>query len=1300
MTRSPTDDQEIVVVVSNQAPTLSIDKTLPAILDEGSIGVAFAADKSSASDPAGGTVEFEIVSGNSDRNSEPVFTINTTTGALSINGSIDYDRSPELVGRRGYRIKIRALDQAGAASNTEEVVIFVENGAPSLTMPSSLSLMENFLGSIVSPTEITASDPAGGVLNYAIDKGNGDSIFAIDNATGEITVAGSLDYETALEISPGGDRGHRLTIVATDVGGLFALHVLAITIENSNDEPPIFPPRNSYERFVIEGHTGVIPGPIVATDDLPIDGRVAEQGTIEYSVLLSDGSPSQHIDIDSATGQLRISEATAAAAGIPYTPEPIILMVTATDTDPAIAGQDSIRSSTQEVTIRVNQVGDVYFATADYQFRVDEGATGDFGAPVQALSSGAGTVLQYSIKAPIPSGLEGLEIDPTSGQLRLATPLNYDTQSEYSATIIATNQADASLSAEQEISIIVNNVAPTLLAQNANPIDLVEGTSGVVIDATKITASDPAGGSITYEFVDYSGSLFVIDSASGAIEINGTLSYDNAATRQYRLGVRAVDGDGEASNVEFFEITVKNAAPSIIIPPSVSVVENSAAGVVLSSDDVRASDPGGGVITFSILSGNDSNLFDIDLTDGEITTRAPLDYEVAPQIGAQRGYQLSIGVSDVNEETTAKSLTIYVTDQIDVVPTFTGLAADGRYHARIDLEAVPSSVATINAAQVMASADGPISYEFIDEEGNDDGNIFSINSTTGQISVLLSSLVDTATLIYRLVVVAINNESGVLRDKAEIELIIIRYPDCSDAIATVDCVIVSLGDGGLASYTHNTASYQYGVTEAGDVDLYQWEITNGGEYSIYVAASNPNILLSLKLLDEFGAEMTGGSSEAINQYAADLSLGTYYLSVDGMGIFENYRIFITSVDPFSTLNEGDCDDSKTTDCLLTVSPYEVDLDLKFHETIDGAGDNDWLKIAVASPLVHRFDFELTGASNIPEDASIMMHLVQDATGWRSNYYDLEYARWDDGLVRHRLRPPVNDQVETFYWTPPLDGIYYVTIETLNIPDGSYTIKAKESDKCPDYVHTTGNYGYCEISVGDTKDHQIDALDERDYSLLNGLLPDRAYRVVAEPAAGYESALMHVEVHGRFVLYNPYVGLHSRLAFPPINDMVFVNEGPSSEHPYYVYVHLIDRERGLTPDSGNYREYIGPFPVPYTLSVTEVPDDCLGKAPGCSASLGQTDGTINWKHDKDLYSMAIPPGDYRIRVNPIGQNNELEDIDILVYGDNSVRVLSRQSGPEYPDFSLSLAGDEYNTHIRIVVIGYAGTGDYRLEVVAE
>ena len=66
-----------------------------------------------------------------------------------------------------------------------------------LNAPASLNVMENFLGAITSPGQISASDADGRGITYDIFSGNVNGAFAIDPNTGVLRIANGVDYEAS-----------------------------------------------------------------------------------------------------------------------------------------------------------------------------------------------------------------------------------------------------------------------------------------------------------------------------------------------------------------------------------------------------------------------------------------------------------------------------------------------------------------------------------------------------------------------------------------------------------------------------------------------------------------------------------------------------------------------------------------------------------------------------------------------------------------------------------------------------------------------------------------------------------------------------------------------------------------------------------------------------------------------------------------------------------------------------------------------------------------------------------------------
>ncbi len=164
-------------------------------------------------------------------------------------------------------------------------------------------------------------------------------------------------------------------------------------------------------------------------------------------------------------------------------------------------------------------------------------------------------------------------------------------------------------------------------------------------------------------------------------------------------------------------INATNSAPIFSDGESITrtVAENSVAGVNIGKA-VSATDADDDQLTYT-LSGTDAESFDIDITTGQLKTKAPLDYETMDT------YAITISASD-SELSDSIAVTIKVTDVNDA-PVFT----DGNDTSRSVVENVDIGVnigTPITATDVDSST---LTYTL----GGLHANLFEIEGDTGQL---------------------------------------------------------------------------------------------------------------------------------------------------------------------------------------------------------------------------------------------------------------------------------------------------------------------------------------------------------------------------------------------------------------------------------------------------------------------------------------------------------------------------------------------------------------------------------------
>ncbi len=129
-----------------------------------------------------------------------------------------------------HDITVEVADAASETiSETFTVSVTDVNEAPTGS-DASFAIDENQAASVLG--SISASDPdddgeAFGTLSYAITAGNGAGLFAIDQATGELSTTGPLDYETA--------ASHVLSVTVSDGGGLSDQVEATVTVNDVSE---------------------------------------------------------------------------------------------------------------------------------------------------------------------------------------------------------------------------------------------------------------------------------------------------------------------------------------------------------------------------------------------------------------------------------------------------------------------------------------------------------------------------------------------------------------------------------------------------------------------------------------------------------------------------------------------------------------------------------------------------------------------------------------------------------------------------------------------------------------------------------------------------------------------------------------------------------------------------------------------------------------------------------------------------------------------------------------------------------
>ena len=173
-------------------------------------------------------------------------------------------------------------------------------------------------------------------------------------------------------------------------------------------------------------------------------------------------------------------------------------------------------------------------------------------------------------------------LDGSSGELRLAQPLDYEVTENYSLTVTV---SDGTNSVPAAVAVTVANVNEPPLASFT--LDASGGTVPVTVAFDASTSADPEGEALTYEW----------SFGDGATGTGPTPTHDYAAAGTFTVQLIVEDASGLVSEPQTRELTfsAENAAPALGAIGEIRLAETQTRTVLLTATDADALD----VLTFT-----------------------------------------------------------------------------------------------------------------------------------------------------------------------------------------------------------------------------------------------------------------------------------------------------------------------------------------------------------------------------------------------------------------------------------------------------------------------------------------------------------------------------------------------------------------------------------------------------------------------------------------------------------------------------------------------------------------------------
>ncbi len=625
--------------------------------------------------------------------------------------------------KEDYSIVLTVTDLEGATDTLPlNIKVTDVDEAPSFSDGSSAtrSIAENVSTGTSVGSALSASDPEGEDLTYTLS-GTDAASFSISSTTGQLTTSSALDYETK--------SSYTVTVTASDGTNSTDITV-TIRVTDLNEvvtqNAPVFTNGTSTSRSIAENTaSGRNIGSAVSATD-------ADPGTrLAYSLSGTDASS---FGIVGSTGQLLTSAALDYETKASYS-------VTITVSDGNL-------SDTIAVTINVTDANDApEFDEGSTKTRTvgEEVVIGTIvGNPVDAVDQDR-DVLNYTLSG---TDAASFTIDSSTGQLRTAVELDFDTKRTYSVVVTATDNetdtdADTDTPLSDTITVTINvgqyfpgsllpkfdELSVNLFATITRSVD-ENSPSGTNI-GSPVSATDPDEND-ELEYSLPSGSLdnasFSIVSTTGQLQTSAALNHETKDS--YRVFIRVTDGANAATTTVTINVNDVNEAPVFTDGTSITltVAENTAADTNIGSA-VAATDEDepANTLTYT-LSGTDAASFDVVSTSGQIKTKADLDFET------KSSYSVTLSVSDGNQGTDTIAVTITVTDVTEVAnepPEF----SDGATATR----SIPENTASGSNVGAAFTATDPDSGDTVSYSlSGTDAASFSVNSSTGQLTTAVT----------------------------------------------------------------------------------------------------------------------------------------------------------------------------------------------------------------------------------------------------------------------------------------------------------------------------------------------------------------------------------------------------------------------------------------------------------------------------------------------------------------------------------------------------------------------------------
>jgi Ca2+-binding RTX toxin-like protein len=460
-----------------------------------------------------------------------LFTINATTGALSLITTADFELPGDSDSNNVYEVVVQASD--GDLSDTQLILVSVTNvnEAPDITSNggganATVNVSEN--GTAV--TTVAAGDVDGPSLTFAVSGGADAALFAIDPVTGVLSLVAAPNFEAPIDAD--GDNVYDVIVSVSD-GYLIDTQSLLISVGNADEAPEILSGGGGATAALAIGENETAVTQVNGTDP---DGN-------QPDYAIAGGADAALFTIDQVTGALSFLSAPDHETPADADGDNVYEVV--------VSASDGLLTDTQAISVTVTNANEAPVITSNgagvtAAVTIDEN---QLAVATVASTDADGNPRSYSIVGGADAAR--FTIDAVTGALSLINAANFEAPGDVGANnvydvIVEAN--DGSLSDTQAIAVTIANVneAPVITSNGGGASAVIQTTENSRL-LPSIQATDAEGSAITYSIVGGADAArFTLNATSGQLLFAASPNYeapvDAGGNNVYDIIVQASDG--------------------------------------------------------------------------------------------------------------------------------------------------------------------------------------------------------------------------------------------------------------------------------------------------------------------------------------------------------------------------------------------------------------------------------------------------------------------------------------------------------------------------------------------------------------------------------------------------------------------------------------------------------------------------------------------------------------------------------------------------------------------------------------